>query len=57
MSVVDESPRPGFADELLARLERDRYEPLVPPALRKALAGAAVTASVALLVAGRKRTR
>lgn len=52
-----EALRPGFADELLARLERDGYTPVPSPALRRALTGAAVTASVVLLVAGRRRAR
>ena len=53
----EESPRPGFADELLLRLERDRRGRSLSPALRGALAGAALTASVALVVAGRRRIR
>lgn len=56
MRAVDEMPRPGFADELLARLERDGSAPLVPPALKGAVAGA-VAASLVLLVAARRRTR
>lgn len=55
--VRDELLRPGFADELLARLARDRTR-RAPAALAKgALAGAAVTASLALLVASRRRGR
>ncbi len=57
MIRADEMPRPGFADELLLRLERGRDDAPSSAALRKALAGAAVTASVALLVAGRRRAR
>lgn len=56
MRAAVEDPRPGFADELLVRLERDR-QPAVSPVVRGALAGAAVTASVALIVAGRRRSR
>jgi hypothetical protein len=52
-----EAPRPGFADELLARLERDGFTPFPSPVLRRTLTGAAVTASVVLLVAGRRRSR
>lgn len=54
--IGGEAPRPGFADELLARLERDRYTPALSPVLRGALAGAA-TASMVLLLAGRRRAR
>lgn len=52
-----EAPRPGFADELLARLElvREHRGPRVSPAVRKAAAGAAV-ASLAFL-AGLRRSR
>jgi hypothetical protein len=54
---VDEAPRPGFADELLARLERDRRVGVLTPAVVKTLAGIAATASVAVVVAGRRRSR
>ncbi|HEX2058038.1 MAG TPA: hypothetical protein VHI71_06675 [Actinomycetota bacterium] len=58
MTVVrDELPRPGFADELLAQLARDRTRRAPVALVKGALAGAAVTASVALLVASRRRTR
>lgn len=53
-----EGLRPGFAEELLARLESDgARRPLVSPVLRKLLAGAALTASVIALAAGRRRSR
>lgn len=57
MTLAEESPRPGFADELLLRLERGSDDTRPSAALRRALAGAALTASVALLVAGRRRAR
>ena len=57
MTVAGEAPRPEFADELLLRLERGREPAPVSPAARRLLAGAAVTASVALIVAGRRRAR
>lgn len=53
----DEGPRPDFAEELLVRLERGPRGSALSPVVRGALAGAAVTASVALLVAGRRRAR
>ncbi|MDQ3953588.1 MAG: hypothetical protein M3279_11610 [Actinomycetota bacterium] len=53
----DELPRPDFADELLARLANDRGRRIPAPLARRAIAGAAVTASVALLVATKRRAR
>lgn len=54
-----EAPRPGFADELLARLElvRGHRDAVFSPAAKRAFAGGALAASVAFLVAGRKRAR
>lgn len=49
--------RPGFADELLARLAADRSRRATLDAVRRTAAGVAVTASVALLIATRRRTR
>ncbi|HEX2196852.1 MAG TPA: hypothetical protein VHJ76_07990 [Actinomycetota bacterium] len=56
-TVLDEAPRPGFADELLARLAHDRRRRGSTAVAKGAIAGAAVTASVALLVATRRRSR
>lgn len=53
----DDVLRPGFADELLARLAADRSRRAALTTVRRAAAGVAVTASVALLVATRRRIR
>jgi hypothetical protein len=56
--VTGDVVRPAFAAELLARLERERLRPRRSPgALPKAVAGAALTACVALVVAARGRRR
>ncbi|MDQ3915760.1 MAG: hypothetical protein M3323_10615 [Actinomycetota bacterium] len=52
--VADASLRAGFADELLARLARTAAR---RTAFRRLAPGAAVTASVALLVSARRRGR
>ena len=57
MTAAGEAPRPEFADELLLRLERGREPAPVSPVARRLLAVAAVTASLALILAGRKRAR
>ena len=54
--MIAETLRPGFADELLARLERAR-RPFLRTAAGRTIAGAAVSASLALVVAARRRTR
>ena len=56
-TLRDDLPRPGFADELLARLAHDRVRRIPADLARGAIAGAALTASVALLVATRRRAR
>lgn len=57
MTARPEALRPEFADELLLRLARDRRPSRVPASLWGALAGAGVTASIALVVAARRRVR
>ena len=56
-AAFDELPRPGFAGELLVRLAHDRARRTPAALATGAVAGAAVTASVALLVATRRRAR
>lgn len=53
----DHMLRPGFADELLARLAADRSRRAVAVAMQRAAAGVVVTASVVFLVASRRRAR
>lgn len=55
--MKDDVLRPGFADELLARLAADRSRRMALSAVRRAAAGVAVTASVAVLAATRRRAR
>ena len=55
--MTEDTLRPGFADELFARLAEDRSRRAATAAALKAAAGVAVTASVALVVATRRRAR
>lgn len=55
--MTDEVLRPGFADELLARLAAHRSRRAAAATAVKTAAGVAVTASVALAVAIRRRAR
>lgn len=57
MTAAPETLRPGFADELLERLARDGSRRSSSRTLRRTVTGVAVTASVTLLVATRRRTR
>lgn len=54
--MIDELLRPGFADELLARLERERRH-AGRTVLARNVAAAALSASVVLVVAARRRGR
>lgn len=54
--MIEDTLRPGFADELLARLERAR-RPFLRTGPGRTIAGAALSASVALLFAARRRAR
>ena len=60
-SWLEDVPRPGFAEELLIRLVRDDDRRALGNGLRNvvagALGGATVTASVALMLASRRRSR
>ena len=51
---TDMAPRAGFADELLVRLQRSAAR---RTAVRRVASGATFTASVALLVSTRRRSR
>ena len=55
--MTGEVMRPGFAGELLARLERRRLRSARIRSLLKAAGGTALTACVAALVAARGRRR
>lgn len=55
--MTDDVLRPGFADELLARLEAHRLHRAAAAAAVKTAAGVAVTASFAVLMTIRRRAR
>ncbi len=54
--MTEEALRPGFADELLARLEREQHR-VGRTAVGRGVAAAALSASLVLAVAVRRRTR
>jgi hypothetical protein len=53
----DAAPRPGFADELLARLALAEAPRSLPAPARNLIAGALGGATIVLLLARRRRTR
>lgn len=55
--MTDDALRPGFADELLARLQAHRSRRAAAAAAVRTAAGVAATASVAFVVAVRRRAR